>query len=101
MNYARKQPSTNRKTERFETRIPAHEKEYFRRAANLQGVSLADFMRVACQEKAERVFQQQELIELSRRDRERFVKALLNPPEPNEALLAAAKLYRESGLFRG
>ncbi len=89
------------KHERFEVRVPAAEKEYFRKAAKLQGISLADFMRAACREAAQRVLQEQEVIKLSRRDRERFVTALLNPPEPNAALLAAAKRYKKSGLFRG
>ncbi len=89
------------KNERFEARIPASEKEYFQKAAKLQGVSLADFVRAACQERAERIFQEQEIIKLSQRDRERFIEALLNPPAPNAALVLAAKRYRKSGLSRG
>mgnify|MGYP000461670817 CR=1 FL=1 len=89
------------KNERFEARIPANEKEYFQRAAKLQGVSLADFVRAACNERAARIFQEQDIIKLSRRDRERFIEALLDPPQPNAALVTAAKRYRKSGLFRG
>ena len=101
MSQAREESSSLSKQERFEVRMPASEKEYFRKAANIQGISLADFVRAACRERVERILQEQDIIKLSRRDRERFVNSLLNPPEPNAALLAAAKRYRKSELFRG
>jgi len=39
-----------------------------------------------------------ELLELQNENRRVFVEALLNPPEPNEALKAAAARHKEMGL---
>jgi uncharacterized protein (DUF1778 family) len=42
------------------------------------------------------MLKKQPFIKLNREDSEAFVEALLNPPLPNEALLAAALLYKET-----
>jgi uncharacterized protein (DUF1778 family) len=39
------------------------------------------------------VVQEHTVIELSMRNQRAFVEALMNPPEPNEALREAAKVY--------
>lgn len=38
---------------------------------------------------------QESFIKLNKEDSEALVEGLLNPPEPNEALLQAAKIYKE------
>ena len=46
--------------------------------------------------KKSQMLKKQPFIKLNREDSEAFVEALLNPPLPNEALLAAALLYKET-----
>ena len=43
----------------------------------------------------DKIAQENEPMLLSLRDRESFAAAILNPPEPNEQLRAAANRYRE------
>jgi hypothetical protein len=40
--------------------------------------------------------EQNQTLVLNQEDSEALIKALLNPPSPNEALLAAAALYRQT-----
>jgi uncharacterized protein (DUF1778 family) len=44
---------------------------------------------IPAQEAAERTLEEQQMIELGRRDQEMFVNALLHPAAPNERLRAA------------
>jgi len=82
------------KAERLETRVTREQKRLLQRAADLSGRSLSDFVISSAQEAALRTVQQFEVITLSARDQEIFVKALLNPPRPNAALRAGWKRYR-------
>jgi uncharacterized protein (DUF1778 family) len=49
----------------------------------------------SAQDAARRVITEHESILLSREEQLAFVKALLNPPEPNARLKRAAKTYRQ------
>jgi uncharacterized protein (DUF1778 family) len=82
------------KRERLEARITAEQKELFQRAADLSGRSLTDFVVASVQEAAQEVVRRHDVIVLSPRDSLRFVDALLDPPEPNERLRAAARRHR-------
>jgi uncharacterized protein (DUF1778 family) len=44
---------------------------------------------------AKKAIQEHEMMILSAQDREVFVKALLNPPEPSAKLRAAAQRYKQ------
>jgi uncharacterized protein (DUF1778 family) len=81
------------RTERLETRVPASLKSLVQRAAALQGQSLTDFVLAAATEAARRVVRENDVLELSYRDQMAFAEALLHPPEPNDALKAAAARY--------
>lgn len=82
------------KRERLEARITAEQKALFQRAADLSGRSLTDFVVASVQAAAQEVVHRHDVIALSPRDSLRFVEALLNPPEPNERLRAAARRHR-------
>lgn len=84
-----------RRFARLEARISPDQKLLFQKAAALEGRSLTDFVIGCIVEKAKRVIQEYEVITLSERDRELFVKALLKPGAPNTALRKAAKWYKE------
>jgi uncharacterized protein (DUF1778 family) len=85
---------TRSKSERLEARISKEQKELLQRAATLQGRSLTDFVVASACEVAIRTVQDYETIRLGDRDREAFVAALLNPPEPNHTLQRAAERYK-------
>ena len=89
-----KRPS-RRKDERLEARITRQQKELFQRAADLQGRSLTDFVVSSLQHAAARTIQEREIMTLGLRDREIFVAALLEAPEPGERLRAAARRFKE------
>jgi uncharacterized protein (DUF1778 family) len=83
--------------ERIEARITPDQKVLFKKAAALEGRTLADFVVSCVAQAAKRIVQENEVITLGERDRQVFVKALRNPPAPNKVLLAATKLQIRQG----
>jgi uncharacterized protein (DUF1778 family) len=73
-------------TARLEARISTELHAMLKRAAEIQGRSLTDFVVSAVQEAAQRTIEQGEVIRLSLADSERFAQALLSPPDPSPAL---------------
>jgi uncharacterized protein (DUF1778 family) len=90
----------NAKTTRVHARIAPAALEAIKRAAELQGRSVSDFMVVAAQEAAHRAIEEAEIIRLSVEDQRAFAEALLNPPAPNKALTKAARLHAENVTVR-
>lgn len=62
-----------------------------RRAAEIQGRSIGDFVTTAAQEAARKTVAEVEVIRLSREAQEQFVSLLLDPPPPSAALRRALK----------
>lgn len=83
------------RTARFEARIAPDSLELIRRAAEIQGRSISDFVVAAAHEAAVRAIADIEVIRLSVDETEKFVSLLLNPLEPNETLKRAFKRHRE------
>jgi uncharacterized protein (DUF1778 family) len=81
-------------TARLEARLPADVHAMLKRAAQIQGRTLTDFVVTAAQEAARHTIEDAEIIRLSAEGQERFAEALLNPPEPNEALKRAFEHHR-------
>ncbi len=81
------------RAERLEARVTAEQKDLIERAAALQGRTITDFVLTSVQDAARRAIAEHQQIELSLRDSEAFVEALLNPREPNARLKAAAQRY--------
>lgn len=82
------------RTARIEARITPDALAVVRRAAELQGRSLSDFVVAAAQEVAQRTIEQIEIVRLSREAQEQFAAALLNPPPPTPALARAFERHR-------
>jgi uncharacterized protein (DUF1778 family) len=82
------------RTSRIEARIAPETLGIIRRAAELQGRSVSDFVVAAAQEKAQKAVADIETVRLSREAQERFVSLLLEPPPPADALLRALKRHR-------
>ena len=81
-------------TARLEARLPVDIHAMLKRAAQIQGRSLTDFVVTAAQEAARHTIEDAEIIRLSAEGQRRFAEALLNPPEPNEALKRAFEHHR-------
>jgi uncharacterized protein (DUF1778 family) len=83
-------------TERLEARITADQKDLFKRAASLRGVTLTDFIISSVHEAAVKTLDATHVIEFGRRGQQAFIDALLNPEPPNERLIAAARRHAAS-----
>ena len=82
------------RTSRIEARIAPEVLAVVRRAAELQGRSVSDFVVAAAQAAAARAIEEAQIIRLSVEDQRAFADAILNPPPPSAALLRAAETYR-------
>jgi uncharacterized protein (DUF1778 family) len=82
-------------TARLEARLPMDVMARLKRAAEIQGRTLTDFVVAAADEAACRAIEETEIIHLSLADQRELAEAILNPPEPNEAWKKAAKRHRE------
>jgi uncharacterized protein (DUF1778 family) len=82
-------------TARLEARLPANVHAMLKRAAEIQGVTLTDFVVSTAREAASRTIEQAEVLRLSVEDQRKFAAALLHPPAPNAALRRAAQRRRK------
>ena len=87
-------PNEPARTARIEARIAPDALVTVRRAAEIQGRSISDFMVAAAQAEAERTIEATQIMRLSVEDQRTFADAILNPPKPNAALQHAAAAYR-------
>ena len=85
---------TNR-TARIEARIAPDALAIVRRAAEMQGRSVSDFVVAAAQEAAHRMIEETQIIRLSVEDQRAFAETILNPPAPSDAMRRAARAYRD------
>lgn len=83
------------RTARLETRLPPDIHDLLKRAAEIQGRSVSDFVVTAAQDAARKVIADIEVIKLSRQGQEEFAAMLENPPAPNPALRKAFRNYRK------
>ena len=85
-------------TARLEARISTDLHTMLKRAAELQGRTMTDFVVAAVQDAAQRAIEQAEIIRLTLVDQECFAQALLSPPQQTPALKRA--FARRSKLLR-
>lgn len=90
--------STATPTARLEARITLDLSVMLKRAAEIQGRTVTDFVTAAVHSAAQQAIEQAEVIRLSRADQECFAQALLSPPQPTPALRRA--FARRSELLR-
>ena len=82
------------RTTRIQARIAPDALTIVRRAAELEGRSVSDFIVTAAHQAAQRAIEEAQIIRLSVEDQRTFAEAIINPPAPNDALRRAAKSYQ-------
>jgi uncharacterized protein (DUF1778 family) len=87
-------PQHTTRTARLEARITREALAVVRRAAEIQGRSVSDFVVAAAQEAAEKTVTEIEVIRLSREAQEKFAALLLHPPAAAPALKKAFERHR-------
>ena len=78
---------------RLEARLPASVYALLKRAAELKGRSISDFVVNAARDAAQRAIEDEGIIRLSAEDQARFARALIKPPAPNAALKRAMRSH--------
>jgi len=87
---------TKDNTARLEARLPASVYATVKRAAELKGRSITDFVVGAAHDAALRAIEEEEIIRLCKQDQLLFAQSLIDPPQPNEALRRAKKLHAKN-----
>lgn len=82
-------PQIANRTTRLEARISPDALALVRRAAEIQGRSVSDFVVSAAQEVAHKTIEKTQVVRLSVEDQQALVKSLLNPAKPTRALRRA------------
>lgn len=83
------------RTQRVEARISSEVLTVVRRAAEIEGRSLSDFLVGAAHEAARRTIEQTQIVRLSIEAQHRFAALLLDPPAPSPAMARAAKAHKK------
>jgi uncharacterized protein (DUF1778 family) len=84
------------RAQRLETRVTAEQKALIERAATLQGRTVTDFVLTSVQDAARRAIAEHQQLDLSVRDSQTFIDALLNPKPVNDRLRETVRRYREA-----
>jgi uncharacterized protein (DUF1778 family) len=82
------------RTARIEARIAPDALAVVKRAAELEGRSVSDFVVAAAHAAAQKAIEATQIIRLSVEDQKRFAEAIMDPPAPSDALRRAAAAYR-------
>jgi uncharacterized protein (DUF1778 family) len=82
------------KVARLEARLPQDVHKLLKRAAQLQGRTLSDFVVAAAHAAATRAVEEAQVVKLSLEDQERLAHALSKPSAPTPALRRAFKRRR-------
>jgi uncharacterized protein (DUF1778 family) len=79
---------------RLEARLPVEVHAMLKRAADIEGRSLTDFVVAAASSAARKTIENAEIIKLSVDDQQRFADALINPPPLAPAMIRAIERHR-------
>jgi uncharacterized protein (DUF1778 family) len=82
-------------TARLEARISNDLHSMLKRAAELQGRTMTDFVVSAVQDAAQRAIKEAEVVRLTLKDQESFAQALLSPSKPAPALKRAFSRHKK------
>ena len=82
--------------DRIGARVPRDVYETLCHAAELTGATVNQFLVQSALKEAQSVIEREQTIRLSRRDCERLLNLLENPPKPNARLKAAMKHHQKA-----
>lgn len=82
---------SERKTDRLELRVTPSTKSLIQRAAAISGLTAGDL----AYEGARRILEEHDWMRLVGADRDAFLTAVLEPPEPTERLVSALKRHHD------
>ena len=98
LSYANSDPGktamADSKRKHLYVRLTRAQKRLIEHAAQLGGPSLTDFVAASTQQAAAAAINDHQTLALRREASEVFANALLNPPAPNKAALAAARRWK-------
>jgi uncharacterized protein (DUF1778 family) len=86
-------PRERNRSARIEARIAPEALAVVKRAAEMQGRSVSDFVVAAAQDAAQKTIEDAHIIRSSLDDQQRFVELLLNPPALAPAMKRAQKAH--------
>jgi len=81
---------------RISARVTPETRDLVHTAANIKGVSVADFLAASAVDEAHRVIEQERTVFVSSQYTDAFFAALKTPPKPNIALRKAVKEHRST-----
>ena len=87
-------PVAGKRSVRIEARTTPENLAVIKRAAEIHGRSVSDFVMASAQEAANRTIEETQIIRLSVEDQRAIIEAILNPPEPSPALRRAFETHR-------
>lgn len=83
------------RSERLEARVTAEQKTLIKRAADLEGRSVTDYVLASVQDAAKRTIESHQTIVLGAADRQAFVEAMLTPTPISDRLRDSVRRYRD------
>ena len=84
------------KQDRIGARVPHEVYKTLRRAAELTGATVNQFLVQSALKEAQAVIEREDVIRLSPRDWNWLLELMESPPKPNAKLKAAMKLYQKA-----
>ena len=85
-------------TDRLDIRLPPDDKRMLARAAQLEGVTLSQFVLAPALERARTVIAEAEQLAVTSKAYRDVLDALANPPQPTAALILAMRDYEAAGI---
>ena len=80
---------------RIEARISPELKAMFQTAADIENITLSEFLTKSAREAAQEIISNHNVLKLNAEDSRAFADAILNPKEPNEALKKAMRRHNQ------
>jgi uncharacterized protein (DUF1778 family) len=85
-------------TDRLDIRLPPNDKRMLARAAQLEGVTLSQFVLAPALERARKVIVEAEQLAVTSNAYQDVLDALADPPQPTAALVLAMRDYEAAGI---
>ncbi len=82
-------------TARIEARIDPELKAKFQAAADIENITLCEFLVKSARESADSIIDNHKILKLSAEGSRAFADAILHPKEPNQKLKAAMKRHQQ------